>query len=426
VAELYDATSWRTVAPMESARRDARLTVLHDGRVLAVGSGSAERYNPNTDAWEPTGAMAGPRFNPAVAKLANGRVLVAGGTASPTAPPTLATTEIYDPVSNTWSAGPDLPTAGAGNAVALPNGRVFVALSAVTGNGTVGYTYDPSTNSWSTASGSLGYQFPALALLKGGDVLLAGGYQLVSPGAGGLITVDDVAVYDVASNSLMSAASLGSARFQHTATTLGDGRVLVSGGKPGPSSTEYSSTEIYDPIADAWLAGPDLGESRSEHSASLLLDGQVLTVAGADAGTAEIASTTASSWSAAGSVLTRSSAGAAVLTNGNVLVAGGFSSVALDSVELYDIGTNFDSDGDGYNDGLELALGQHPWSTCAIMRGDVNYDGVVNSIDFGRVVAKFGLRPPPSRLDQNADTVINSIDQGKLAQQFNQRVLMCP
>ena len=85
--------------------------------------------------------------------LPNGKVLVAGGFASIRL---LASAELYDPASGTWTATGSLATArDCHTATLLPNGKVLVAG----GYDASGYLasaelYDPATGTW-TATGSL-------------------------------------------------------------------------------------------------------------------------------------------------------------------------------------------------------------------------------------------------------------------------------
>ena len=65
------------------------------------GSGavaSAEIYNPATNSWSPAASMASPRHTHASALLPSGKVLVAGGfyRIRP-----MATAQVYDPATNT-------------------------------------------------------------------------------------------------------------------------------------------------------------------------------------------------------------------------------------------------------------------------------------------------------------------------------------
>src|SRR5205823_3272434 len=76
-----------------------------------------------------TGSLATPRSGHTATLLHNGKVLIAAGLGNSAA---LASAELYDPVSGTWSATGSLATARAGQpsghtATLLPNGKVLVA-----------------------------------------------------------------------------------------------------------------------------------------------------------------------------------------------------------------------------------------------------------------------------------------------------------
>ncbi|CAM4400722.1 Kelch repeat-containing protein [Corallococcus exiguus] len=74
------------------------------------------------------------------------------------------------------------------------------------------------------------------------------------------------------------------ARAAHTATTLPDGRVLITGGYlPLPNGTRPVSgtSEVFNPADGTFSAGPAVG-ARAFHTASLLPDGRVLLAGGAE------------------------------------------------------------------------------------------------------------------------------------------------
>ena len=153
---------------------------------------------------------------------------------------------------------------------------------------------------------------------------------------------------------------LNTRRDSHTATLLPNGKVLVAG---GAIDTEYftslASAELYDPTSGTWtntgsmvtLNPYSLIPGRFNHAATLLPNGQVL-VTGGNAKVpgnlqavprAELYDPVAGTWAAAGTLNTsRASHTATLLPNGKVLVAGGWypflALVATDSAELY-VGT---------------------------------------------------------------------------------------
>jgi sugar (pentulose or hexulose) kinase len=90
-------------------------TMLADGRVLIVGGNdgatsllSAELYDPATGMFSSTGPMAWARSLHAATVLADGRVLIVGGTSQgfSFAGMFLATAEVYDPATGTFSQIP--------------------------------------------------------------------------------------------------------------------------------------------------------------------------------------------------------------------------------------------------------------------------------------------------------------------------------
>ncbi|HWF34611.1 MAG TPA: glycoside hydrolase family 6 protein [Solirubrobacteraceae bacterium] len=187
-AEIYHGTTntWSAAAPMAYARAGATASALPDGTVWVVGGANApwsERYDPATDSWSassPTPSLAGAVAVPlaggevlvsggydlggasltpwwglhspsdtggwngygysaapfpymaSAATLGGGDVLVAGGSASESAPSGSTSAEIYDPAgltsSSAWGPLASMNSARYGAvAASLPDGRVMVA-----------------------------------------------------------------------------------------------------------------------------------------------------------------------------------------------------------------------------------------------------------------------------------------------------------
>src|SRR5262249_26036910 len=107
-------------------------TLLSNGKVLVAGGGffdgplaSAELYDPASGTWTATGSLITGRTNQPATLLPTGEVLVAGGDDIQGA---LVSAELYDPASGTWSAPGSLATArGYHTATLLADGKVLVA-----------------------------------------------------------------------------------------------------------------------------------------------------------------------------------------------------------------------------------------------------------------------------------------------------------
>jgi hypothetical protein len=131
--------AWQEYAPPEIV--DVTPIALQDGSLLLFGHDTSGARVRRTDldrgTWVEVAKPLQGRANAQMTLLPDGRVLVAGGTeVTPEAVangeliiggPALQTTEIYDPASDTWTAGPPLlePRQG-GTAVTLADGSVLV------------------------------------------------------------------------------------------------------------------------------------------------------------------------------------------------------------------------------------------------------------------------------------------------------------
>ena len=194
----------------------------------------------------------------------------------------------------------------------------------------------------------IGRSLHTATVLNDGRVLVVGGNSGLEATNGGTI-LSKTDLFDPATATWFAAPPLATARYEHTATLLDDGRVLVVGGSSA-SGVYLSSVEIYDPTARSWSAGPSLNTARASHTATLLADGRVLVAGGMTASavtaSAEIYDPVANSWSSAGNMTTpRELHAATLLANGQVLVAGGLNDLApspgsMASAERYDPTSN--------------------------------------------------------------------------------------
>ena len=277
---IYDPASeeFTPTGSMIKGRQYPRAHLMEDGRVYVAGGREQLKYYKTTEIWDPaTGVwtegprMATDRFQHASLTLQDGRILLVGGQNKLFA--LVPDAEIYDPTTADLSpAGSMSIGRSAHSATLLQDGRVLVAGGGKGGEGTQEETfdsadiYDPETGVWSSAGTmSAGHADHTATLLGDGRVLITGGRG----------KVDAVDIFDPETNSWRAGTRFTEWRAQHTATLLADGRVLVTGGVGRGTSTEY-----YDPDTGAWSRGPDMEEPRYAHTATVLNDGTVFLLGG--------------------------------------------------------------------------------------------------------------------------------------------------
>jgi N-acetylneuraminic acid mutarotase len=297
IAEVYDPATgtWAATGSLATGGRYGHTaTLLVNGKVLVAGGSShdlasAELYDPATGTWTATGRLGSGRHGATATLLPNGKVLVAGGR-NESPPPFgswLASVELYDPTTGTWTATGSLATEREGHvATLLPNGKVLVAGGYKGSYLASAELYDPVSGSW-TATGNLAVaRVPGtVTLLPNDKVLVIGGF-----GSGGFTDVlASAELYDAASGNWTSTARLSTARQIHTATLLTNGQVLVAGGFDS-NNNSIASAELYDATSGSWTATGSLATARARHTATLLSNGQVLVAGGDDSSLAALAS----------------------------------------------------------------------------------------------------------------------------------------
>ena len=117
-----------------------------------------------------------------------------------------------------------------------------------------------------------------------------------------------VEILDASTRLFTTVAPMSVTRVSHMQTTLDDGTVLITGGRPqlfgAPGSVAYNTAEIYDPVTDTFMpVAATMNANRRSHRDILLDDGRVL------------------------------------ITGGTAALAGDITSISLNSAEVYDPAT---------------------------------------------------------------------------------------
>ncbi len=270
---------------LAEARAEHAALLLPDGRVIVVGGtplrgdddhalASAELYDPATDTVTPAGTMTHARRRPALVYV-DGEVVAFGGSGDPDAP---TTAERLDLATSTWTpiAAPSgtprpAPAAvafGAGHALVAGGGAPperYLADADLTGETFEPLVAVPAPRADHTAT-----------RLRGGEVVLAGGTDGVSP------ALASVERFVPATEAFVPAAPLRLARRAHAAAPVGKREVLVVGGEDAAGAV-VEIAELYDAGRDVWSDAGALVVPRTAAAAVAVSSGRVLVFGGRDA-----------------------------------------------------------------------------------------------------------------------------------------------
>lgn len=348
--------------PAPIGARRSSTAARHSGWVLIAGGqgggrialSKAELFDPNQLHFIATGAMHSPRAHFVAADLSAGQTLVAGG--DDAQGHAIASAELYDPIAGKFSSTGAMTVPRAGHTATTisgcgcpADGKILIAGGRSTDAGAPlasAELYDPASGTF-TATGAMNqaraWQTASLigSGALAGDVLIAGG---VGAKAAPLASSE---IYDPRTGAFTATASMSTARAYQTATWLDPsivtgqfaGEVLITGGwtEDGISDT----AEAFDPAGEAFIPAGTMTAARAYQAAVLMPNGKVLVAGGqsaADAAlaTAETFDPVKEMFSATAPMRSVHVGGvASILPDSSVLIAGGRS----DNAEVYSAAT---------------------------------------------------------------------------------------
>ncbi len=281
-----------------SAPATGTMLLQPNGTVMVNQSNGAAWYQLTPDStgsyvtgsWSYQSSMSTARLYYGSVILPNDNVMVYGGEYTGGSSETdVNSGEIYNPSTNTWTVLPSVPASldptnafGDGTLQVLPNGTVFAAYL----NGPQTFIYNPTSNSWSAGPTKLN-----------GDRSDEEGFVKL-PGTGGNMVDYEIwqslassppgyAEYlNTATNSWVQTGGVPVPLTESNEDELGPGILLPNGevfqiGANGNWPVTSSNTALYDPVANTWTAGPVIPDDyiADDAPAAILPDGNVIFVA---------------------------------------------------------------------------------------------------------------------------------------------------
>ncbi|GBF44274.1 hypothetical protein LPTSP2_35770 [Leptospira ellinghausenii] len=269
---------------MNIARRSCVGMELNDGRKMVLGGraksgvlingngtlSSAEYYNSVTKEFTFAPDMIYRRQEFAIVKLLDGRLLVSGGFGGKVGNPSngsLNSTEIFDPITNSWTEGPLLTTPRQLHKMTvLPNGDVLVVgglspfspFQSVSMVELIHVTADPYSMTVETIGNlvdSRGKQSQVVSVIAG-KVIITGGERsdVTGPNPTDYYarSIDSIEIYDISTKTLSTSSTKVTKRFNHFTHALSNGEVLILGGISSrfDDNQPILRAQIYNPMTD--------------------------------------------------------------------------------------------------------------------------------------------------------------------------------
>ena len=263
-----DPYSWRYGPALPVALGEVACGVINE-ILYVVGEGSSATlgYNIAAETWTSPGDLTERSFaghhHPTI--IYNNKLYLMGGLNHGSG----GKVQIYDPNSDTWSLGADMPWAAGSASAVLIGDEIYVA-GGIVGSSTVTTCgkYNPNTDSWTLLANMTDGRNHAACATDGQLFYVFGGR---GPGSGnGNVLANgfaDVQIYDPVADSWESSNDPGStlaplpqARGGTGTAVYANGEFFVFGGEtsngPGATPTRtYDRVDIYDPVSNSWRPG---------------------------------------------------------------------------------------------------------------------------------------------------------------------------
>lgn len=256
-ASVTAAANWATQPPSGVKRQEVTYTALNGKLYLAGGKSTLHQaYDPATRTWSTVAPLPVALDHMQVAAL-NGLIYYVGGLTGYPKGTSSGSVYVYDPVANSFSTAAPLPLGrdrGAGG-IATYQGRLYLAGGFHTG-ATVRWfdSYDPVTNTWTALPDLPEPRDHVSAAVVNGRFYVIGG-RTYGPGLRG-----ENDAFNFASGTWTTGLAPLPTRRAGAATAVFGAEIAVIGGEGGGAT--FSTNQAYNTTTNTWRSLPNMPTAR--------------------------------------------------------------------------------------------------------------------------------------------------------------------
>ncbi len=285
-----EENTWKTLAPMQQARGGLGVAVV-DGKIYAIGGsiargpyrpdtfaggyvGTNEMYDPETNTWTNKAPMPTPRAHFAITAYQH-KIYCIGGAIDFSVDElsgfyssiVTGVTEVYDTITDTWSAKRSMPNEGMLIQAHVVNGRIYIM------QGSQPYAYDPEEDLWSLKT-RMPPPYPkasSVSAVVDNKIIVTAEFA-VGPH---YVSEQKIVIYDTETDNWSEGKSGPIVVALSTAgATVGSKapqRIYVLG-LEAPSPHPIFVNQVYDPKADTWSSATPVPTNRTDFGIAVLND----------------------------------------------------------------------------------------------------------------------------------------------------------
>jgi hypothetical protein len=222
---------------------------------------------PYSLTWDTTTTAAG-------AHTLSATVFDSAGLTASAAPITVTVDNSGNPATvGSWSSPVAIPTVAVNLLLLKNNNLMFYE------DGSTATVWDYLNNKFTSVPTSTDLFCSGHALMADGKVLAVGGYGQSSSTIG----IANAEIFDPSANAWTSVPPMAFRRWYPTATTLSDGRILVTAGWQTTNHTNAGIPEVFDPVANSWTQLTNANNPFETYPFMFLLsDGRIIHTGGTE------------------------------------------------------------------------------------------------------------------------------------------------